>query len=621
LEDFTVVRPKSLQQRLSLFLILPVALLLIGMGIAGFIYAGDALLTQWQEAAVLKLQRGAQQVDQHLSRIRNRLHSLDTAAESNRPEIILQWMMDRLKSQNGVVRVDLNWRDNVTNEMMPSRQGMMEPGSAMGPGMMGDREGMTNMMRQMQRFHRARIGEITPPRFDDLIENQTVSLVSDLLDKNGDSIGRLTVVLRFDYLVRNVVTSSWWQSNEGFLVDDHGKILTSTVPGRRVELAEANEPLERATLKAIKSKPYGTLLGNGHPPAEVSGFYRLQEAPWTLVMIAPGRKILAPILHFRFYYLVSSAGFILLILLLIKLVTGRTVSAIKEVSRAADRIARGDFDQPLPVKTRDEVGNLTRSFNTMMDQLQERVRLKAALDLAEEVQQNLLPQKSVSIPGLDVAGRSLYCDETGGDYYDFLEVCCRNSSHFGLAVGDVSGHGISAALLMASARAFLRSRVTQPGDAAEIITDVNRLITADTRESGHFMTLFYAEIDPASKTLHWVRAGHDAALFYDPVSGDVEELCGEGMALGVDAGYIYRQSAKTGLSEGQILLIGTDGIWECRDDSGRMFSKARLAALIREHAASSSERLLEAIMASLKDFRGSARQEDDVTLAVVKIAG
>ena len=614
-----MVHPKSLQQRLSLFLILPVALLLIGMGIAGFIYAGDALLLQWQEAAVLKLQRGARQVDMHLSRIRDKLHSLDTAAESSRPEIIFQWMMDRLKSQEGVVRVDLNWRNKNTNDMMPSQPNMMEPGSAMGPGMMGGREGMTNMMRQMQRFHRARIGEVTPPRFDDLIENQTVSLVSDLLDRNGDTIGRLTVVLRFDYLVRNVVTSSWWQSNEGFLVDDHGKILTTTVPGKRVELGEANEPLEKATLKAIKSKPYGTLLGNGNPPALVSGFYKLQEAPWTLVMIAPGRKILAPILHFRFYYLISGAGFILLILLLIKLVTGRTVSAIKEVSRAADRIARGDFDQPLPVKTRDEVGDLTRSFNTMMEQLKERVRLKAALDLAEEVQQNLLPQKSVSIPGLDIAGRSLYCDETGGDYYDFLEVCCRNSSHFGLVVGDVSGHGISAALLMATARAFLRSRVTQPGDAAKIITDVNRLVTADTRESGHFMTMFYTEIDPASKTLHWVRAGHDPALFYDPVSGDIEELGGEGLALGIDAGYHYRQSAKTGLSQGQILLIGTDGIWETRDYSGRMFSKARLAALVREHAASSSERLLEAIITSLKEFRGSTKQEDDVTLAVVKI--
>jgi hypothetical protein len=271
-----MIRPKSLRQRLLLFMILPVALLLVGMGIAGFVYARDALLSQWQEAAVLKLQRGAHQVDMHLSRIRNWIHSLDEAGESGSPEIIFQWVVEQLKAQEGVVHVDLTWQNNTSNEMMPMQPGMMGSGSAMGPGMMGSQEDRSEMMKYMQRFHRARIGEITPPRFDALIENQTVSLVSDLLDEKGQTIGRLAVVLSFDYLVKNVVTSSWWQSNEGFLVDDHGKILTSTVPGKRNELAETDEPLERETLEAIKSKPYGTLLGSGHPPSEVSGFYKLQ---------------------------------------------------------------------------------------------------------------------------------------------------------------------------------------------------------------------------------------------------------------------------------------------------------------------------------------------------------
>ena len=612
-----MIRPKSLQQRLSLFMILPVALLLIGMGIASFIYARDALLSQWQEAAILKLQRGAHLVDMHLKRIRNWIHSLDDAAESSNPDIIFKWVTEQLKAQEAVVRVELTWQDNAPDDMMSMKPGMKAPGSAMG--MEGSRGDRPEMMRHMRRFHRTRIGDMSAPRFDALIKNQTVSLVSDLLDKNGQIIGRLAVVLSFEYLVKNVVTSSWWQSNEGFLVDKHGKILTGTFPGNQIELGETNEPLERETLKAIEQRPYGTLLGSGHPPSEVSGFYKLQEAPWTLVMIAPGRKILAHILRFRLYYFITGAGFILLILLLMKYVTGQTVSAIKEVSRAADRIARGDFDQPLPVKTRDEVGHLRRSFNAMMAQLKERIRLKAALDLAMEVQQSLLPKEHNALPGLEIAGCSHYCDETGGDYYDFLEVCCRDSNQLALAVGDVSGHGISAALLMASARAFLRCRVTQPGSADDIITDVNRLITADTGDCGHFMTLFYAEIDPSLKTLHWVRAGHDPAFFYDPASDAIEELKGEGLALGIDANHAFRRNAKTGLSAGQILLIGTDGIWETINDSGRMFGKTRLADLMREHASSSSERLIQAIMTALKDFRGSAKQEDDVTVAVVKI--
>ncbi len=222
---FKMINPKSLQQRLSLFMILPVALLLIGMGIAGFNYSREALLSQWQEAAVLKLQRGAHLVNMHLSRIRNWIHSLDKAAESSNPDIIFKWVTEQLKAQEGVVRLELTWQDNTANDTMPIKPGMMGPGSAMGPSMGGSREDRAEMMRHMRRFHRTRIGDITTPRFDALIKNQTVSLVSDLLDKNDQILGRLAVVLSFEYLVKNVVTSSWWQSNEGFLVDDHGKIL------------------------------------------------------------------------------------------------------------------------------------------------------------------------------------------------------------------------------------------------------------------------------------------------------------------------------------------------------------------------------------------------------------
>jgi sigma-B regulation protein RsbU (phosphoserine phosphatase) len=615
-----MIGPKSLQQRLLLFLILPVALSLIGMGIVGFIYASDVLLSQWQEAAVLRLGRAAHQVDMQLGRIKGWIRALNGAGESSDPEIIFQWVVKQLKAQEGVMRVDLSWDTGSANDTEEMGPGMMKPGYGMGPGMMGSANGRTGMMMQMRRFRGARIGEITPPRFDSIIENQTVSLVSDLVDKDGASIGQLTLVLRFDSLVKDVVTSGWWQSNEGFLVDNNGKVLTSTVPEQRREFGETEDALlEKETLEAMKSEAYGTLLGSGHPASQVGGFYRLKEAPWTLVMIAPGEEILSPIVRFRLYYLIIGSALILLILLLIRLVAGRTVASIKELSQAADRIARGDFSPLLPVKTRDEVGDLIKSFNTMVEQLRERIRLKAALDLAMEVQQSLLPQRSRATQRLDVAGLSIYCDETGGDYYDFLDVCCRGSNHFGLAVGDVSGHGISAALLMASVRAFLRCRVTQPGGVAEIITDVNRLVASDTRETGHFVTLFYAEIDPSGKTLEWVRAGHDPALLYDPISDTVEELRGEGMALGVDGDYAYQESTISGLSGGQLVLIGTDGVWETHNASGQMFSKTRLAALIRENASSSARELLGSIVQSLKDFRGSVKQEDDVTLVVVKI--
>lgn len=606
-------RPRSLRQRFSLFMILPVILLLIILGFAGFVYVRSLLLSQWREAAILKLQRAAHQVDMRLNRTKEWINVFHESAENQNRDRLNLWILEQLGRQEGVARVDLIWEDGHSDQTAEDKDYYIPRGHMMGRGM-----GANRPMR-MRHFHSGTIREITPPRYDASVENETVSLVSDLKDESDQTIGRLVVLLNFNFLIKNISESGWWQSNKAFLVDNLGNILTGTQPDRRGNLSDSSDPLERETLKAMTERPFGTLAGAGHPPNEVSGYCRLQEAPWSLVIIAPGKEILAPIIRFRLYYFITGAVFILLILLLIRSVTGRTVHSIKEVSNAAEKLANGDYGAPLPVKTRDEVGELTRNFNTMVYQLKERMQLKEALNLAMEVQQNLLPQEMPKFGGLDIAARSIYCDETGGDLYDFLEVCCRNTDQIGISVGDVSGHGISAALLMATVRAFLRSRVTQPGSIADVITDVNRLVAHDTRDTGHFVTLFYAMIDPAEKKLSWVRGGHDPAIFFDPATDKFENLYGEGIALGIDRTFDYRLNTRTGLSKGQIFLIATDGLWETHNNSGEMFGKERLKTIIREHAESTSEEMVASILDSLDSFKGSAKQEDDVTLVVVKV--
>jgi sigma-B regulation protein RsbU (phosphoserine phosphatase) len=615
-----MIRPKSLQQRLAIFVLFPVALLLLGMGFAGFIYARNSLLAQWREAAILKLQRAAHSVDMRLDRTKKWIGMLDEAGESQDPDHVYSWVVDQLKKSEDVSRVNLTWIDNGAElSGGPNDFRVMDKMRARMGQMGGMTESEERNRRMMRRLHGAKTAEITSPRYDSLIKNKTVSLISLLVDKSGQTIGQFEVVLRFDSLIADIIDSGWWQSNKAFLVDNDGNILTGTVPQERKALVDNNDPVELKTLNALKAEPFGTIRGPGHPPTEVGGFYRLQEAPWSLVMIAPGKKILAPIVKFRLYYFISGAAFIVLILLLIRFVTGRTVSSIKDISRAAERIAAGDFDKPLPVKTRDEVGELTRSFNTMMRQLEERMRIKQALDVAKEVQQNLLPLEMPQVPGLDIAGRSLYCDQTGGDFYDFLEMRRQHSEYLGIAVGDVSGHGISAALLMATVRAFIKSNIAQPVSIAESITSVNRLMTQDMRDTGQFVTLFYTEIFPSEKTLRWVRAGHDPAIFYDPNRDKFEELRGEGIALGIDPDFIFQENMIESLSEGQILLVGTDGLWEAQNQKGEMFGKQRLKALIRQHSASSSDVTLKAIISSIKKFQDSVTQEDDITLLVIKI--
>ena len=241
----------------------------------------------------------------------------------------------------------------------------------------------------------------------------------------------------------------------------------------------------------------------------------------------------------------------------------------------------------------------------------------ASLNVAKEVQQSLLPQRSPSEKRIDIAGSSLYCDETGGDYYDYIEFSHSDFDAHGITVGDVSGHGISSALQMASARAYLRSRVTQGGSVAEIITDVNRLFSNDTKGTGVFMTLFFLMIEAQSGRATWVRAGHEPALLYNPDSDNFVELEGKGLPLGVDEDWRYSDYTIT-IKPGQLLILTTDGLWENRNIKGEMFGRQRLKNLIRRNAGLRTKDILATIIEAVTSFQGKAQQEDDITLVILK---
>ena len=609
------LQPASLQGRFTVFLILPVTALLVVMGVAGFFYARDLLLDQWREAAILKLQRAAHQMDMHLAGIKEGIRLFHETSGAQYDESFHAWALERLSRQEGILDVKLVW--NRAEEGAAAGRETERLAQDHGPG-----RGMRAMGRtwRIRRFHSASIREITAPHFDARGEHGTVSMISELLDESGQSIGRLEVVVDFDFLFRHVVESGWWQSNKAFLVDDRGRILVCTVPGRQGRLDATEDPLERATFKAMSAAALGTVRGEGHPPSEVSGFYRLEEAPWFLVMIAPGPDILAPIIQFRWIYSIFAIGFFALIVALIRWVTARLASEIRQVSAAALRLSRGEFGVPLPQGRRDEVGELTGSFNLMTSQLRERLHLKEALSLAMEVQQNLLPSEPPTVPGLDLAGRSLYCQETGGDYFDYiLRPGPAGRRQLCAAVGDVVGHGISAALLMTTVRALLRSRLDQPCSITDAVNDVNRLLHRDTAASGSFVTLFLLEVDPAAGSLAWVRAGHDPAVLYSAAGDALRELGGPGMALGVDEAGSYRSGKWSGLSDGDVLLIGTDGIWETQNSAGEKFGKERIGEILRSHHRRSAALILQAILLAIEGFRGKRQQEDDITLMVIKV--
>jgi sigma-B regulation protein RsbU (phosphoserine phosphatase) len=281
-----------------------------------------------------------------------------------------------------------------------------------------------------------------------------------------------------------------------------------------------------------------------------------------------------------------------------------------------ERVTNGDLSRMVPVATRDEFGLIAGHTNTMIEGLRHRIELITALQLAEEVQRTLLPSRPPVVAGLDLSGASNYCQETGGDYYDYLVL---PENRLGVVVADVSGHGIDAALFMASARAFLLSEVQSFKTPALLARDVNGYLTRDSSTTGRFMSMFFLEIDPQAKTLRWVRAGHEPALIYDPVGETFRELGGEGMAMGVLDTAEYRDYTQPGWEPGSVIVIGTDGITETRNTAGAFFGAERVRQVVRANASRSAAGIQSAVIEAVQGFREQAAQEDDVTLVVVKL--
>ena len=315
----------------------------------------------------------------------------------------------------------------------------------------------------------------------------------------------------------------------------------------------------------------------------------------------------------------NSMLFMFIGLVLTLLVTSNLTRAFWPIVGVLKKVRSGNLNEKVPVTSNDEIGYVGDVINEMTDGLKEREQLRYSLELARQVQLNLLPKAVPCVPQMDIAGRSVYCDQTGGDYFDYFRVNGRRGNQMGLVVGDVSGHGIPSALLMATARAFLRLRSHQPGSLAQMITDVNLHLTRDVEETGQFMTLFYMLIDPEQGVMRWVRAGHDPAILYDPGTDTIQELWGDGIALGVSDKWEYAEVEKKGLASGQVLVIGTDGIWEATNARGEMFGKAAFYDLIRLHHAANAAEIVARVLHRLHQFQGNVPPQDDITLVVAKI--
>lgn len=242
------------------------------------------------------------------------------------------------------------------------------------------------------------------------------------------------------------------------------------------------------------------------------------------------------------------------------------------------------------------------------------------LVLAGAVQRSLLPPVSKRINGIEVAGCSASCIEVGGDYFDCLHGPEFPGNTMKVVIGDASGHGINAALLMQSARAFIRTRTMgRQQKPAEVVTAMNRFLSIDVGGTGNFTTFFYLDIDMNTRQLQWVRAGHDPAIVYESACGLFYELIGRGPPLGVDIHHFYEEYQYTKLTPGTVIVLATDGIWESRNMKDEPFGKNRLRGIVQKYANQSAQMIVDTVFKSLRKFCNERVIEDDLTLIVVKV--
>jgi serine phosphatase RsbU (regulator of sigma subunit) len=309
-------------------------------------------------------------------------------------------------------------------------------------------------------------------------------------------------------------------------------------------------------------------------------------------------------------------------------ITEGFVSAVHELDRGTRRLAAGDLDTVIDIPNEDELGDLAASFNAMTRAIRQgredalaNERLTRELETARAIQERLLPSDEPVLAGFEVTGASIPSREIGGDYFDFL---VQDSDHIGIAIGDVSGKGMPAALLMSNLQASLQGQVIHPSTVAEVVTRVNDLIVRST-DPHMFATFFYGLLDTAAGTFTSTNAGHNPPVVLR-ADGEVQLLKTGGLLLGMVPEVVYAQET-TVLQPGEIVVLYTDGITEAvgpsaeEDDPEAMFGEPALLEVIRRNRHLPAVGIKEAILDAVSQHTQGAAQSDDITLVVIRRQG
>ena len=406
-------------------------------------------------------------------------------------------------------------------------------------------------------------------------------------------------------------------------VDFKGRIYVpgETISSRRRLLAPASNLLDVpvsgvSTFELIDVEP-----GKSIAPAGILASFALRPSALNRRLFT-SVGALGPLLEIALVV----AGVIFLLIETVALVTGvvltRTITrAVGDLYDATLNVRRGDLSHRVRVHKRDQLGALGESFNEMtasvgqlIEEQKQRQRLENEISIAREVQSQLFPQSLPSLPGLQLAAICRPARVVSGDYYDFIRL---GPSSVGIALADISGKGIFAALLMASLQAALRSTAALDGHGgtAGLVARLNEHVFKNTSDD-RYATFFYGVYDSDARTLTYTNAGHLAPFFLS--NGKMQELDTGGTVVGLIEDSTYTQGVIK-VAPGSLLVMFSDGLTEPENVYGEEFGVQRLKDEVMKQSTMPLEKLAENLIASADQWAGAADQADDITVVIARM--
>jgi len=300
--------------------------------------------------------------------------------------------------------------------------------------------------------------------------------------------------------------------------------------------------------------------------------------------------------------------------------SGRLTRNLTVLTDGVGRIAKGDYAARVPVKSHDEIGHLAEAFNRMAADVEthqhaavEQERIRRELELGRLIQSEMLPHAPLHFGLTEVKGVSVPAREVGGDFFNYFQL---DSGVVALLVGDVSGKGVGAALLMANIQASLRTRFALGQELSAIAEAIDRDIEANS-PGPVYATLFMAIFDPKTRKMRYVNAGHNPQ-FVLRAGGALEQMWSTGLPVGMLAGHGYAER-EVQLAAGDLLFFYTDGVVEMENETDAMFGSDRLEALVSSSAGASADEVLARVEKAIAEFRGHRDLFDDATMMAVTV--